>query len=74
MGIRLEYLFNPMFLKIRDLPVPFITAVKGPAVGFGCALALMGDIIVASESAKALSSSNPFAILDSCLTVEQLTL
>ena len=56
MGIRLEYLFNPMFLKIRDLPVPFITAVKGPAVGFGCALALMGDIIVAAESAFFLQS------------------
>jgi len=45
-----------MFLKIRDLPVPFITAVKGPAVGFGCALALMGDIIVAAESAFFLQS------------------
>lgn len=56
MGIRLEYLFNPMFLKIRDLPIPFITAVKGPAVGFGCALALMGDIIIASESAFFLQS------------------
>ena len=56
MGIRLEYLFNPMFLKIRDLPVPFITSVKGPAVGFGCALALMGDIIIAGESAFFLQS------------------
>ena len=56
MGIRLEYLFNPMFLKIRDLPVPFITSVKGPVVGFGCALALMGDIIVAGESAFFLQS------------------
>ena len=56
MGIRLEYLFNPMFLKIRDLPIPFITSVKGPAVGFGCALALMGDIIVAGESAFFLQS------------------
>lgn len=56
MGIRLEYLFNPMFLKIRDLPVPFITSVKGPAVGFGCALALMGDIIITGESAFFLQS------------------
>ena len=56
MGIRLEYLFNPMFLKIRDLPVPIITAVKGPAVGFGCALALIGDIVIAGKSAFFLQS------------------
>ena len=51
MGIRLERIFNPMFLKIRDLPVPFITSVRGPAVGFGSGLALMGDIIIASKTA-----------------------
>ena len=51
MGIRLERIFNPMFLKIRDLPVPFLTSVRGPAVGFGCGLALMGDIIIASKTA-----------------------
>ena len=27
MGIRLERIFNPMFLKIRDLSVPFITCL-----------------------------------------------
>ena len=56
MGIRLEGIFNPMFLKIRDLSVPFITSVRGPAVGFGCGLALMGDIIVASKTAFFLQS------------------
>ena len=45
MGIRLEQVYNPMLLKLRDLPIPFITSVRGPAVGFGCGLALMGDII-----------------------------
>ena len=45
-----------MFLKIRDLSVPFITSVRGPAVGFGCGLALMGDIIVTSETAFFLQS------------------
>lgn len=56
MGIRLERIFNPMFLKIRDLSVPFITSVRGPAVGFGCGLALMGDVIVTSETAFFLQS------------------
>jgi len=56
MGIRLERIFNPMLLKIRDLPVPFITSVRGPTVGFGCGLALMGDIIITSETAFFLQS------------------
>ena len=56
MGIRLERIFNPMFLKIRDLPVPFLTSVRGTAVGFGCGLALMGDIIIASKTAFFLQS------------------
>ena len=56
MGIRLERIFNPMFLKIRDLSVPFITSVRGPAVGFGCGLALMGDIIITSKTAFFLQS------------------
>jgi len=56
MGIRLERIFNPMFLKIRDLPVPFITSVRGPAVGFGAGLALMGDIILTSKTAFFLQS------------------
>ena len=56
MGIRLERIFNPMFLKLRDLPIPFITSVRGPAVGFGCGLALMGDIIITSKTAFFLQS------------------
>ena len=56
MGIRLERIFNPMFLKIRDLSVPFITSVRGPAVGFGSGLALMGDIVLTSKTAFFLQS------------------
>ena len=41
---------------IRDLPVPFVTAVNGPAAGVGCSLALMGDLIVASRSAYFLQA------------------
>ena len=56
MGIRLEQIYNPMLLKLRDLPIPFITSVRGPAVGFGCGLALMGDIIITSKTAFFLQS------------------
>lgn len=56
MGIRLEHIFNPMLKMLRDYPIPFITSIRGPAVGFGCGLGLMGDIIVASKTAFFLES------------------
>ena len=37
---------------LRDLPVPVIVAVDGPAYGAGLGLALTGDIILASERAS----------------------
>ena len=49
-GERLEAVFNPLMRKMRDLPVPIVTAVNGPAAGVGCSLALMGDIVVCAES------------------------
>ncbi|MEM9232162.1 MAG: enoyl-CoA hydratase/isomerase family protein [Pseudomonadota bacterium] len=37
--------------KLRDLPVPVIVAVDGPAYGAGFGLALTGDLIIASDRA-----------------------
>ena len=51
MGGRLETFYNPLIRQIRDLPVPLVTAVRGPAAGVGCAFALIGDIIVAGKGA-----------------------
>lgn len=48
-GERLETVINPLMRRIRDLPVPLVTAVNGPAAGVGCSLALMGDLIVCGE-------------------------
>jgi 2-(1,2-epoxy-1,2-dihydrophenyl)acetyl-CoA isomerase len=56
MGARLDTIFNPLMKKIRDLPVPFVTAVRGAAAGVGCPLALMGDLIVAGKSAYFLQA------------------
>ena len=50
-GSGLETLYNPLVTAIRDLPIPIVTAVNGAAAGVGCSLALMGDIVVAAESA-----------------------
>ena len=55
-GRGLEEHFNPMLRLIRDLDVPFITAVRGPAVGVAAGIAMMGDIIVAGKSAYFLQS------------------
>ncbi|MGO4888378.1 enoyl-CoA hydratase/isomerase family protein [Anaerobacillus sp. MEB173] len=39
-------------LRMRNMDIPIITAVNGPAVGGGVALALASDIIIASDLAK----------------------
>ncbi len=43
--------YNPFMTLLRDFPMPIVTAVNGAAAGVGCSMALMGDIIVAAESA-----------------------
>lgn len=55
-GLVLETHINPLMTRLRDLPVPWISAVRGPAAGVGCALALAADLIVASESAYFLQA------------------
>ena len=55
-GAALETIYNPMISTIRDLPIPVVTAVNGAAAGVGCSIALMGDLIVAAESAYFLQA------------------
>ena len=43
-------------MLLRDFPLPIVTAVNGAAAGVGCSIALMGDIIVAGESAYFLQA------------------
>jgi 2-(1,2-epoxy-1,2-dihydrophenyl)acetyl-CoA isomerase len=56
LGLRLENLFNPFVTQLRDLPIPYVTAVNGAAAGIGASFALLGDIIVAGESAYFLEA------------------
>jgi 2-(1,2-epoxy-1,2-dihydrophenyl)acetyl-CoA isomerase len=51
LGFNLGRHINPLVLKTRDLRVPLIAAVNGPAVGVGLGFALMADLIFAAESA-----------------------
>lgn len=59
-GEPLEQAYNPLALKLTDYPLPVVVALNGPAVGAGCALALLGDIILAARSAYLML---PFAQL-----------
>ncbi len=56
LGGRLEATFNPFVTMLRDLPIPFVSAVNGAAAGIGCSFALLADLIVASESAYFLQA------------------
>ncbi|KSB89634.1 enoyl-CoA hydratase [Caulobacter vibrioides] len=55
-GAALESVYNPLMTLLRDFPLPIVTAVNGPAAGIGCSLALIGDIVVAAESAYFLQA------------------
>jgi len=55
-GAALETVYNPLVTFIREAPVPVVTAVNGAAAGVGCSLALLGDLIVAGESAYFLQA------------------
>ncbi|MEG8014591.1 enoyl-CoA hydratase-related protein [Sphingomonas sp. 22R3R2A-7] len=48
--------YNPAMAAIADLGVPVVSAVRGPAAGIGCSLALAADFCVASESAYFLQA------------------
>ena len=50
MGEKLEQIYNPLLLKIRELPIPLVSGISGAAAGVGCSIALMGDIIIAGKS------------------------
>ena len=43
--------FDPIVNGIRDSAIPVVTLLNGPAVGIGASIALMGDIILAVDTA-----------------------
>ena len=55
-GAALDSHYNPLVSQIKDLPVPLVTAVNGAAAGVGCSIALLGDMIIAAESAYFLQA------------------
>ena len=63
MGETLERYYHPLIRRIRDLPIPFLTAVNGPAVGLGCSFALIGDLVIMSERAYFLFGFNRVGLI-----------
>ena len=55
-GAALERHVNPLMRTLRDLPIPWVSAVQGAAAGVGASLALIGDLIVAGENAYFLQA------------------
>lgn len=56
LGQSLIEIYNPVFIKLKNLEIPIITSVNGAAAGIGASFALMGDIIIASKSAYFLQA------------------
>jgi 2-(1,2-epoxy-1,2-dihydrophenyl)acetyl-CoA isomerase len=55
-GSVLETLYHPFLRRLRELPMPIVTAVNGAAAGVGMSFALMGDLCLAARSAYFLQA------------------
>jgi 2-(1,2-epoxy-1,2-dihydrophenyl)acetyl-CoA isomerase len=72
-GELLESHFNPLMMAIRELPIPIVTAVNGPAVGVGSTIALAGDLVLASEDAYFLQAFRRIGVVPDSGTAYLLT-
>lgn len=50
-GAQLDRVFNPVIMAIKTMEQPVITAIRGPAAGFGAGLAAAGDIVLMADNA-----------------------
>ena len=55
-GAALETIYHPFLRRLRNLKMPFVTAVNGAAAGVGMSFAMMGDMILAARSAYFLQA------------------
>jgi 2-(1,2-epoxy-1,2-dihydrophenyl)acetyl-CoA isomerase len=62
----LESWYNPMFMRLRGLSIPIVTAINGMAAGAGMSLALSGDIRIAARSASFLQAFARIGLVPDC--------
>ena len=62
----LEAWYNPMFMRLRALPIPVVTAINGIAAGAGMSLALSGDLHIAARSASFLQAFAKIGLVPDC--------
>jgi 2-(1,2-epoxy-1,2-dihydrophenyl)acetyl-CoA isomerase len=62
----LETWYNPMFMRLRALSIPIVTAINGMAAGAGMSLALSGDIRIAARSASFLQAFARIGLVPDC--------
>jgi 2-(1,2-epoxy-1,2-dihydrophenyl)acetyl-CoA isomerase len=55
-GSVLETHYHPVMTKLRNMEIPMVSAVNGPAVGVGMSFAVMADYVVAAKSAYFLQA------------------
>jgi 2-(1,2-epoxy-1,2-dihydrophenyl)acetyl-CoA isomerase len=55
-GAQLETGYHPLLRRVRNLPIPLLTAVNGAAAGVGMSFALMGDLVLCARSAYFLQA------------------
>lgn len=55
-GHVLETHYHPVMNKLRNMDIPFVTAINGPAVGVGMSFAVMSDYAIAAKSAYFLQA------------------
>ncbi len=65
-GALLERAWHPLITRIAELEVPLVVAVNGVAAGGGMALALSGDLIVASQQAQFVPAFAGVALVPDC--------
>ena len=55
-GSVLETHYHPVMNKLKNMDIPMVSAVNGPAVGVGMSFAVMADLVVAAKSAYFLQA------------------
>ncbi len=55
-GMVLETHYHPLMTKLKNMDIPMVTAINGPAVGVGMSFACMSDYAVASNNAYFLQA------------------